>query len=247
MQHICLSGTSMNPFEFDSEADPDRRVRLGRIEYNTAEDIFNRVKDSCKPSDEWPRWMVEHSPDKFDEFVNRYLDGEEAEELKRFIENNSDVYKSPEEFWNEVKILYEALWTEWMSTKIAESLNDLIMYSMYSIIHDNKLSYSCKIRRLKAFADELNKFRDAIQHALNEKKPLSKEDLYYWFTDLGAIGSGADQVYNNMVNYWLSYYDKLSDDIGKLDALKRLLYEMDDVFSRIDEELSELEALTNRS
>jgi uncharacterized protein YeaO (DUF488 family) len=237
----------MNPFEFDSEADPDRRARLGRIEYNTAEDIFNRVKDSCKPSDEWPRWMVEHSPDKFDEFVNRYLNGEEAEELKRFIENNSDVYKSPEEFWNEVKILYEALWTEWMSTKIAKSLNDLIMYSMRSIIHDNKLSHSCKIRRLKAFADELNKFRDAIQRALNEKKPLSKEDLYYWFTDLGAIGSGADQVYNNMVNYWLSYYDKLSDDIGKLDALEVLLNEMDDEFSRINEELSELEALTNQS
>jgi len=205
----------MNPFEFDSEEDPDRRTRLGRIEYNTAEDIFDRVKDSCKPSDEWPRCMVEHSPDKFDEFVNRYLNGEEAEELKRFIENNSDVYKTPDEFWNEVKILYEALWTEWMTTKIAEAL--------------------------------LNKFRDAIQHALNEKKPLSKEDLYYWFTDLGAIGLGADQVYYNMVNYWLSYYDKLSDDIGKLDALEVLLNEMDDVFSRINEELSELEALTNQS
>ena len=247
----------MNPFEFDhvewlmereaSEAGLDRRTRLGRIEYNTAEDIFDRVKDYCKHSDEWPRCMVDHSPDKFDEFVNRYLDKEEAEELKRFIENNSDVYKSPEDFWNEVKILYEALWTEWMSTKIAESLNDLIMYSIYSIIYDNKLSYSCKIRRLKAFTDELNKFRDAIQRALNEKKPLSKEDLYYWFTDLGAIGSGADQVYNNMVNYWLSYYDKLSDDIGKLDALEVLLNEMNDEFSRINEELSELGALTNQS
>ena len=246
----------MNPFEFDhvewlmereaSEAGLDRRVRLGRIEYNTAEDIFDRVKDYCKHSDEWPRCMVEHSPDKFDEFVNRYLNGEEAEELKRFIENNSDVYKTPDEFWNEVKILYEALWTEWMTTKIAEILNDLIMYSMHPIIHDTKLSYSCKIRRLKAYADVLNKFRDAIQRALNEKRPLSKEDLYYWFTDLGAIGLGADQVYYNMVNYWLSYYDKL-DDYGKLDVLERLLNKMDDVFSRINEDLSELEALTNKS
>jgi len=237
----------MNPFEFDSEADPDRRVRLGRIEYNTAEDIFDRVKDYCKHSDEWPRCMVEHSPDKFDEFVNRYLDKEEAEELKRFIENNSDVYKTPDEFWNEVKILYEALWTEWMSTEIAEMLNLLIEYSMHPIIHDTELSYSSKIRRLKAFADELNKFRNTIQRALNEKRPLSRKDLYYWFTDLGAIGLGADQVYYNMVNYWLSYYDKLSDDIGKLDALKVLLNEMDDEFSRINEELSELEGLTNKS
>ena len=246
----------MNPFEFDhvewlmereaSEAGLDRRVRLGRIEYNTAEDIFDRVKDYCKHSDEWPRCMVEHSPDKFDEFVNRYLNGEEAEELKRFIENNSDVYKTPDEFWNEVKILYEALWLEWMSEEIAEILNDLIMYSMYPEIHDTKLSYSCKIRRLKAYADVLNKFRDAIQRALNEKRPLSKEDLYYWFTDLGAIGLGADQVYYNMVNYWLSYYDKL-DDYGKLDVLERLLNKMDDVFSRINEELSELEGLTNQS
>jgi len=246
----------MNPFEFDhvewlmereaSEAGLDRRVRLGRIEYNTAEDIFDRVKDYCKHSDEWPRCMVEHSPDKFDEFVNRYLNGEEAEELKRFIENNSDVYKTPDEFWNEVKILYEALWLEWMSEEIAEILNDLIMYSMYPEIHDTKLSYSCKIRRLKAYADVLNKFRDAIQRALNEKRPLSKEDLYYWFTDLGAIGLGADQVYYNMVNYWLSYYDKL-DDYGKLDVLERLLNKMDDVFSRINEDLSELEALTNKS
>ncbi len=52
-----------------------------------------------------------------------------------------------------------------------------------------------------------------------------------------------------MVNYWLSYYDKLGD-YGKLDVLERLLSEMDDDFSRINEELeelSELEALTNQS
>ena len=247
----------MNPFEFDhvewlmereaSEAGLDREARLGKIAYNIAEDIFDRVKDYCKHSDEWPKCMVDHSPDKFDGFVNKYLNREEVEELKRFIENNSDVYKSPDDFWNEVKILYEALWSEWMSTKIAEILNDLIMYSMRSIIRDPKLSYSCKIKRLKAFADVLNEFRDAIQHASNEKKPLSKEDLYYWFTDLGAIGSRADQVYNNMVNYWLSYYDKLSDDIGKLDALEILLDKMDDDFSRINEELYELGALTNKS
>jgi len=248
----------MNPFEFDhvewlmereaSEAGLDREVRLGRIEYNTAEDIFDRVKDYCEHSDEWPKCMVDHSPDKFDEFVNRYLNGEEAEELKRFIEKNSDVYKSPDEFWNQVKILYEALWLEWMTTKIAEMLNDLIVYYIHPTIRDTELSYSSKIRRLKAYADVLNKFRDAIHHALNEKKPLSKGDLYYWFTDLGAIGLGADQVYYNTVNYWLSYYDKL-DDYGKLDVLERLLHEMDDEFSRIDEEieLMEFEALTNKS
>jgi len=256
----------MNPFEFDhvewlmereaSEAGLDREARLGKIEYYTAEDIaediFDRVEDYCGHSDEWPKCMVDHSPDKFDEFVNRYLNGEEAEELKRFIEENSDVYKSPEEFWNEVKILYEALWLEWMTTKIAEMLNDLIEYSMHPIIHDTELSNSSKIRRLKAYADVLNKFRDAIQHALNEKKPLSKGDLYYWFTDLGAIGLEADQVhhnvYHNMVNYWLSYYDKF-DDYGKLDLLEILLHEINVDLSRIDKEieLMEFEDLINKS
>ena len=250
----------MNPFEFDhverlmereaSEAGLDREARLGKIEYVTTEDIakdiFDRVEDYCGHSDDWYKCIADHSPDKFDEFVNRYLNGEEAEELKRFIEENSDVYKSPEEFWNEVKIFYEALWLEWMTTKIAKRLNDLIEYSMYPIIHDTELSNSSKIRRLKAYADVLNKFRDAIQHALNEKKPLSKGDLYYWFTD--AFGLEADPVYYNTVNYWLSYYDKL-DDYGKLDVLERLLPEMDDEFSRIDKEIEfmEFEALTNQS
>jgi hypothetical protein len=257
MQYICMRETSMNPFEFDhvewlmereaSEAGLDREARLARVEHGTAEDIFDRVKDYCEhSSDEWPRCMADHSPDKFDEFVNKYLNGEEAEDLKRFIEENSDVYKSPEEFWNEVKIVYEALWLEWMTTEIAKMLKNVIWYSMSSIYLDPKLSYSCKIKRLKAYADVLNKFRKAIQRALNKKKPLSKEDLYYWFTDLGAINLKADQDYYNMVNYWLSYYDKF-DDYGKLDVLEILLNEMDELFSTINERLNELEELTNQN
>jgi hypothetical protein len=230
-----------------SEAGLDREARLAKVAYRTAEDILDRVKDSCKPSDEWPRWMVEHSPDKFDEFVNRYLNGEEAEELKRFIENNSDVYKSPEEFWNEVKILYEALWDEEMSQKLGELLSDELEGGFINIVENAEVSDSTKVKRLKAYKEVLEQFANAINRALNEKKPLTELELLDWFDKMGdAVFGLKNYNYYEMIGYYVGFYDGLNDD-GKLNVLGILLDEIDSVLYDVDTELSELEALTNQS
>ena len=239
----------MNPFEFDSEADPDRRARIAKVAYRTAEEILDRVEDSCKHkhSDGWLRCMVDHSPDKFDEFVNRYLNGEEAEELKRFIEKNSDVYKSQEEFWNEVKILYEALWDEEMSRKLGELLSDELAGGFVNIVENAEISDSTKVKRLKAYKEVLEQFANAINRALNEKKPLTELELLDWFDKMGdAVFGLKNYDYYYMIGYYVGFYDGLNDD-GKLNVLNALLDGIDSVLYDVDTELSELEALTNKS
>ena len=247
----------MNPFEFDhvewlmereaSEAGLDREARLAKVAYRTAEEILDRVEDSCKHSDEWPKCMADHSPDEFDKFVNRYLDREEVEELKRFIEENSDVYKSPEEFWNEVKILYEALWNEEMSQKLGELLSDELIGGFVNIVENAEISDSTKVKRLKAYKEVLEQFANTINRALNEKKPLTELELLDWFDKMGdAVFGLKNYNYYYMIGYYVGFYDGLNDD-GKLNVLSALLDGIDDVLYDVDKELSELEALTNQS
>jgi len=248
----------MNPFEFDHvnwllereawEEFPRemRESRVSKIAYRTAEDVFDRVKDYCKHSDEWPKCMVDHSPDEFDQFVNKYLDREEAEELKRFIEENSDVY-SPDEFWNEVKIIYEALWNEDMGLRLGELLSDEITGGYESIVQNAEISDETKAKRLKAYAKVLEEFADAIKRALNEKKPLTELELLDWFDKMGdAVFGLKNYNYYEMIGYKVGFYDGLNDD-GKLEVLSILLDEIADVLYDIDKDLSELEGLTNKS
>ena len=247
----------MNPFEFDhvewlmereaSEAGLDREARLAKVAYRTAEDIFDRVEDYCEHSDDWYKCMVDHSPDEFDEFKNKYLNGEEAEELKRFIEKNSDVYKSPEEFWNEVKILYEALWNEEMSLELGRVLSDEMEALRVEIVQNDLISDSTKVKRLKAYKEVLEQFANTINRALNEKKPLTELELLDWFDKMGdAVFGLKNYNYYYMIGYYVGFYDGLNDD-GKLNVLSALLDGIDDVLYDIDEKLSELGALTNKS
>jgi len=246
----------MNPFEFDHvewlmereawEAGLGREERLAKIAYRTAEDVFDRVKDYCKHSDEWFKCVMNHSPDKLDEFIKKYLNGEEVEELKRVIEENSDVYKSPGEFWNEVKLNYYALWAVWVISKLADLLGEDLMYPIYSIEDIPNLSYSCRIKRLEAYARILHNFHHDILRALKEKKPLSKNELYHWFTYLEDLGIEENQDYNNIVNYWLNFYDMLAD-YEKLELLERLLNKIDDAFSEIRTRIKAIEKRSNLS
>jgi len=249
----------MNPFEFDhvewlmereaSEAGLDREARLAKVAYRTAEDILDRVKDSCKhkPSDEWLRCMVDHSPDEFDKFVNKYLNGEEVEKLKRFIEENSDVYKSPEEFWNEVKILYEALWNEEMSLELGGILSDELEALYEEIVQNDLISDSTKVERLEAYKEVLEQFADAIDRALKEKKPLTEVELLHWYDKVGdAVFGLKNYYYYEIMGYYIAFYNVLNDD-QKLELLSGLLDTIGDVLYDIDEDLSKLEALTNKS
>jgi hypothetical protein len=230
-----------------SEAGLDREARLAKIAYRTAEDILDRVKDYCKPSDDWYKCMVDHSPDEFDKFVNKYLNREEVEELKRFIEKNSDVYKSPEEFWNEVKILYEALWNEEMSLELGRLLSDELEALYEEIVQNDLISDSTKVERLKAYKEVLEQFADAIDRALKEKKPLTEVELLHWYDKMGdAVFGLKNYNYYDIMGYYIGFYNVLNDD-QKLELLSGLLDAIGDVLYEIDEDLSELGALTNQS
>jgi hypothetical protein len=206
-----------------------------------AELVIERVANYCEHnSGDTPlECLADHSPDQLDVFIDAYLKGREAEELEKAIEN-SDT------FWDEVKKEYEALWRSWIVTKVGFSLGNEIRLTLYYITDNPRLNNTCKARRLKAYAGVLDQFRDAVLRALQEKKPLSRKDLYYWLTELGdtAFGNG-DYDYNNDVDYYLSYYDELNDE-EKLDMLNILLNEIDDAMSTVNEKLRELEGLTNK-
>jgi len=191
--------------------------------------------------------MVDHSPDEFDKFVNKYLNREEVEELKRFIEKNSDVYKSPEEFWNEVKILYEALWNEEMSLELGRLLSDELEALYEEIVQNDLISDSTKVERLKAYKEVLEQFADAVDRALKEKKPLTEVELLHWYDKMGdAVFGLKNYNYYDIMGYYIGFYNMLNDD-QKLELLSGLLDAIGDVLYEIDEDLSELGALTNQS
>ena len=184
--------------------------------------------------------LADHSPDQLDVFIDAYLKGREAEELEKAIEN-SDT------FWDEVKKEYETLWRSWIATKVGFSLGNEIDLTLSYITDNPRLNNTSKAERLKAYARVLDQFGDAVLRALQEKKPLSRKDLYYWLTELGdtAFGGG-NYDYDTDIDYYLSYYDELNDE-EKLDMLDILLNEIDDAISTVNEELRELEGLTNKS
>jgi hypothetical protein len=206
-----------------------------------AELVIERVVNYCEHnSGDIPlECLADHSPDQLGVFIDAYLNGREAEELDKAIE-------STDAFWDEVKKEYEALWRSWIITKVGFSLGNEIDLTLSYITDNPRLNNTCKARRLKAYAEALDQFGDAVLRALQEKKPLSKKDLYYWLTELGDIAfGGGDYDYNNDVDYYLSYYDELNDE-EKLDMLDILLNEIDDAISTVNEELRELGALTNK-
>ena len=260
----------MNPFEFDYvnwllereawEESPRemKENKLANIVGNIAEDIFNRVKDYCEDENnkeydgEWVRCVADHNPDKFDVFVNRFLDEEEAKELKRLIEENPDVYKSPDELWNELKLNYSVFWSLWMISEIDELLGSLITKSVHFIASRSELNSSCKIKRLKDYAIMLDSFRKAIKNALKEERPLSKNKLYDWFIRLYDAGLRDDiylnrDAWSNTVNYWLNFYDMLPN-FDKLELLKMLYNNIIDAFDEIrrKEEIIEREESLNQ-
>ena len=210
--------------------------------HEVAEIVIDRVVDYCRNNsgDSILECLADHSPDDLSTFIDAYLAEEEDNELEKEVEKS-------DKFWDEVEKEYEALWKSWITTKVANLLGDEIDLTLYSIIDNSDLDNDCKARRLKAYAEVLDKFGDAVLRALQERKPLSESDLDYWFTKLGDTAFGVKNYnYYEEIGYYLGYYDSL-DDNDKLDLLNILLDKIDNAFYDINDELRELGALTNKS
>jgi len=207
-----------------------------------AELVMDKVAHYCEHnSGDIPlECLAYHNPDELDTFIDSYLKENESKDLDKAIENSKV-------FWDEIKKEYEALWKSWLITEDAKSLGREIDLTLNSIIDNPRLKNADKARRLKVYRDVLDKFGNAVLQALQDKKPLSRKDLYYWLTELGdtAFGGG-NYDYDNDVDYYLSYYNEFNND-EKLDVLDILLNEIDDAMSTVNEQLRELEALANKS
>jgi len=205
--------------------------------------VLDRVMDFCRNNrGDTLECMADHSPDQLDVFIDAYLKENEAEDLDEAIENSDN-------FWDEVKKEYEKLWKEWWIQDIAYHLDDELKVLYEAIAYnDLLLSDSHRVRRLKAYEELLNEFKDAIRRALKDKKPLTELELYNWYKKMGeAVYGYKNNDYDKEVTYYLNYYDMLDDD-DKLEILSILLNDyIDGDLYYIKQKLSELEALTNES
>ena len=206
-----------------------------------AELVLDKVVEYCsKVHGHKPECMADHSPDQLEVFIDAYLPERVAEELDKAVE-------SPETFWGEVKNEYEKAWKEWWVHYIAYHLDDELKVLYETLAYnDLLLSDSCRVKRLKAYEELLNGFKDAIRRALQERKPLTKLELYNWFKKMGeAVYGYKNNDYDKEVTYYLNYYDML-DDGEKLEILNALLNNYIDYdLHYIKEKLSELGTLTN--
>ncbi len=208
-----------------------------------AEFVIDRVEEYCsKVHDHSLECMADHSPDQFEVFIDAYLPNWMAEWLEKAI-GNSDT------FWDEVKKEYEKEWKEWWVHDIAYHLDDELKVLFETLAYnDLHLSDPCRVKRLKAYEELLNGFKDMIRRALKEGKPLTELELWDWYKKMGeAVYGYKNNDYEKEVTYYLNYYDML-DDGEKLEILNALLNDyIDSDLHYIKEKLFELGALTNQS
>jgi len=215
---------------------------IGMEPRELAELVFDRVIGYCNnESGDTPiDCMIYHNPDMFSQFADLYLDEEEIEELDNTLEN-------PKAFYDEAEKEYEKLWKEWLSEKIAYGLGHLEIEDLaYNIANTDKLDNASKVTRLKAYAEALREFADAIKLALQEKKPLSSSDLYKWFERLAEFAPSDKSQYIKDADYYLDFYDVF--DVDQLLTQDLLLQYVDRALRKIETKyLPELEGLTNTS
>jgi len=212
-----------------------------------AQALFDKVMDYCENErrssiayEHQLECVSRYGPDELLEFVNSHLTGEDKD-IKEAIQN------ADQNFLNKVKKEYEELWNLGISTQLYEFLGDTLEALYENIVQNDLISDSCKVRRLKAYEEVLEKFVDSIKHAIQDKKPLTGYDLYDWFKKMGdAVFGVKNHDYYEEVSYYTGFYDMLSDT-SKLETLFILLDYIDNVLYYIEHELRELEALTNES
>jgi len=215
-----------------------------------AEIVLDNVIDYCNNDYEGSGTsfdcFVDHNPDQFYEFIDLFEPGLSDEEL--------EAIGNPDTFWDEVKKEYEKLWKKTLIHDIARFLrNDLKVLYEAIAYNDLLLTDSCRAKRLKAYEELLNEFKDAIRRALQERKPLTELELRDWYKKMGEAVYGYKNYNYNYYKYFkevvydLNFYDML-DDNGKLEVLSKLLNNyIGEILNEIKRKLSELEpkVLTN--
>jgi len=214
-----------------------------------ADIVLGNVTDYCDKEYEYEHecsgtpfdCFVYYNPDRFYEFIDLYYfkPSLSEEELK--------AIGNLETFWDEVKKEYEKLWKETVIRNIARFLNkdlyDLYKTLVWNDLHLSDISLIAK--RLKAYEELLNGFKDAIRRALKDRKPLTELELRDWYKKMAEAVYGYKNYNYNYYKYFkevvydLNFYDML-DDNGKLEVLNKLLNNnIDKILNEIKQTLSE--------
>jgi uncharacterized protein YktA (UPF0223 family) len=214
---------------------------------DVADFLFKRVVFYCTHlSDDRPYGldcMSRHPPNAFSIFANSFLPPEVAEKLNTLGLGNA------REFWNEVEKAYEKLWDMWWPDQLAWILGhiELDLIFLDSIMKKTETN-SSKVELLKAYAEILHDFADAIKVALEEQIPLSREQLYEWYKRMYEVASprGFDKWARIALEYFLRFYNMYKK--YELPTLRLLLEYVNETLHKIENEyLPELGALTNQS
>jgi len=158
-----------------------------------------------------------------------------------------EAIEKSETFRDELEKEFREMLNDYWAGMISRGLGNVLDEAYDKIVNNKDLVDFRKARLLTKYQKVLEEFVDTIDRALNERKPLSKKDLYNWFMDIGdtVLGTEAYDWFDLQVDNWLSFYDSLKDNY-KLVMLWYLKDNItDELLPKIKQKISELEGLTN--
>ena len=250
MQHICFKGIQMAQNEEMEEMDENEETEDVYEELDpskVAGDLMDELINYCMDHDEYECMPL---PDEEDALYIA-LDVCASRVCSELIEIEEAI-KNSQTFRDELEKEFREMLNDYWATHIAFGLDDLLDEVYDRIANNEDLVDFRKARLLKKYQKVLEEFANAIDRALKEKKPLSKEDLYNWFMDIGdaVLGTEAYDWFDLRVDFWMGFYDPLNDYykllmISKLkDGIRGFAYRL---LPKIKQKLSELETLKNES
>ncbi|ALG96964.1 hypothetical protein [Sulfolobus monocaudavirus SMV3] len=212
-----------------------------------AELVMKRVVNYCLKTDDYSSEIDEgeldtflvcledHRPCQLKYFVYEYLPEKKAKDLKEAIENSKS-------FLDEVQKEYDKLWEKEIISHLGEIFGDELSWSyLFDVWSDETLDDEEKAEYLEDFVNALKEFRDEIERALKDKKPLDEYDFSSWFNYIShTLGDDSNDGY---IDYYADFYDILSDN-GKLELLKILL---DTIKGELPDLYDDLKILKSRS
>jgi hypothetical protein len=225
---------------------------LGSMDKIEPEDIaiilIERVADYCNSQRDALACLKEYGPNKINILINIFLTIDERKIFTNMIQNSN---MPKHEILSNMIDEYEVRWKFKILKKISEFISNKLNLFLNSIINNDKLDNSTKLKRLKAFESVLATFRLVVSSSLQEKRPLNKKDLTDWLArlaDVAFIFSIEDVDKNldqyNELNYYLSYYEIL-DDEKKIMLLELLSKNIGQIGFETLKKIDEFEAINS--
>jgi len=211
--------------------------------------LIERVTNYCNNQRDALACLKENSPNMLNILLTKYLTDDERKIFIKLIWNSN---KPMNRILTDMKEKYEVRWKFEILDRIADFLSNELNLVLNSIIKNNELDHTSKLKRLKFYETLLDEFGNTIEQALGGKKPLDKKELYNWiakFLDIAFIINMKDLdkvlYYYKELEYYLGYYEIL-DDREKLILLEVLMNDIGKTLFEAWVKREELEASNSK-